>query len=238
MALGALIGAGIGAAGSLASTFGAKKAQQDQMSQLLKYVKLGQMQAGTSKLYQQNLLQSQKKTLSAGLDRAGKLLGAGRYQAKVQAKDVASAQQGQAKSSMLQRGLYNTTVYDTVSSGISASLAGQLGQIDASYDQLLSGFEMDKTNAMLGIADKEMALEQWYAQAMMGSHSQMADYIAGGSAGAQQFDMGGFGQLWGELGMGSALGTLFGGGGGGGGGATAPYPPPGSSGQSLTPYYS
>jgi len=231
----ALLGAGISAAGSITSMLGAKKAQKQQMDDLLKYLKLGQMQAGTSKLYQQNILQSQKKLLESGYGRAGQLLSAGRTQAKVQAKDIATAQQASAKASMVQRGLYNTTVYDTVSSGVSASLAGQLADIDASYDQLLSGFEMEKTGAMMGIGDKQMALEQWYAQSMMGGYQDMMGYIAGGSAGAQQFDMGGFGQLWGELGLGDALGSLFGG--GGGGGATASYPPPKSSGQSLTPFY-
>jgi hypothetical protein len=179
------------------------------MSKLLKYMKLGQQQAGIGKIAQGNILKSQQKLLAGGLERAGGLLSGGRYQAKAQAKDIATAQQGQAKASMLQRGLYNTTVYDTVSAGVSASLAGQLAEIDASYDSLLADFEMSGTQMQLGLLDKEAGLEQWYANAMMGSYSDMAGYIAGGNVTGGGFDMAGFGELWGSLGMGDALDGLF-----------------------------
>jgi hypothetical protein len=144
-----LLAAGAGIAGGLGDYFGGKdaaKAQEQFLQALLKQSTLGFNEA----LWGQ-FAQKQKKSIKAADKIAGKQYKAQRRhlgsQLHQQLSDIkAGGQQGQADAAQLaaNRGLYNTTVLDSLNRGISSDVARQSGQARAQYGGALAALEGQK----------------------------------------------------------------------------------------------
>lgn len=86
-----------------------------------------------------------------GYGQARDAAGVGRTNAIQAANDAGVVQQGRATQGLVNSGLYNTTIAQNASQGISAGVSRAVGDIDAHYAQILGELGIGEANAVSGI---------------------------------------------------------------------------------------
>lgn len=168
----------------------------DPATSLFNQVSQGQAQQNIKAQGFQNLgLQA----LMQGFDKAGKGIQAGASSAKMDANAAGQQAQAANQQSAINRGVYNTSVYDMGSRGVSSDLARHLASIDAATQQAMGQLETQKAGAIAGsyagsagLASNLSAQQTALANPMFGSYGQFF--------GAQANNHGAFGGLMSLLG--------------------------------------